>query len=458
MRALGVDLGSTAIKACLWELEPGKTPVSIHRASRELHLQVPRPGWAVQDPQATLQAVRELLAEMPEYQALGFSAAMHGLLPLCETGQPIDMAISWADQRSWEEAELLQQEHPDWAERSGTPIHPMAWPAKLLWWSKHETPPTCWVGLKEWVVAQLAGLEKPPWMDRSMASATGLYQGNDWSEEILRKCGVMRRQLADVIEPDQVLPEFPTRTVLGGGDGPLSHLGTGALRPDQACLSIGTSGALRMVCGPEAKTDGGKLFRYYLADQRWVRGGAISNGSLVLDWVRGLQGLTPQAMLEEIAKVPPGSEGLVALPYLMGERSPIWDARARGALVGLSVQHTQSHIARAMLEGVIFALRQVAECLQKASEIRVTGGLSRSPVWLQMLADGLNQPVLAMAESEAGALGAAQLAAGFLAEPEVLARYQPRNPGAYERAYATYRQLYPALRPILHRDADTSGG
>lgn len=450
MRVLGVDLGSTAIKACLWDLEPGSKPVPLQRASRELHLQVPHPGWAVQDPQATLQAVRELLAEITDYEALGFCSAMHSLLPLCETGQPLGMAISWADQRSWAEAEELQKSEPHWAELSGTPLHPMAWPAKLLWWRRHQPAPAYWVGLKEWVVSQLAGLPRPPWMDRSMASATGLYAASDWSPQLLQRCGVERAQLPQVIEPDQPLPEFSRKTVLGAGDGPLSHLGTAAIRPDQACLSIGTSGALRMVCAADASTEQGKLFRYYLSKDRWVRGGAISNGSLVLDWVRGLQGLTPQAMLDEVAKIPAGCQGLVALPYLMGERSPIWDARARGALVGLSVEHTQTHIARAMLEGVIFALRQVSESLQRASEIRVTGGLSRSPVWLQMLADGLAQPVLAMAEGEAGALGAAQLAAGFAVEPEMLARYHPLDPAPYERAYAIYRQLYPALRESMH--------
>jgi gluconokinase len=451
MRALGVDLGSTAIKACLWDLQPGRPPVALARASRELPLQVPREGWAVQDPQATLQAVRQLLAELPDYQALGFSSAMHALLPLCETGQPVDLAISWADQRSWQEAEELKRSVPHWAEQTGTPLHPMAWPAKLLWWRKHQQPPVFWVGLKEWIVSQLAELPRPPWMDRSLASATGLYAENDWCDEILTACGLERAQLPKVIEPDQPLPEFSKRTVLGGGDGPLSHLGTGALRPDQACLSIGTSGALRMTCEPRASSQDGKLFRYYLSEQRWVRGGAISNGSLVLDWVRGLQGVSPEQLLRQVEAIPPGCEGLVALPYLMGERSPIWDARARGALVGLSVQHTQAHIARAMLEGVVFALRQVSESLQRASEIRVTGGLSRSPVWLQMLADGLNQPVLAMAEGEAAALGAAQLAAGVTVEPEILARYAPRNPQSYESSYAIYQQLYPALQSVMHQ-------
>jgi len=450
MRALGVDLGSTSIKACLWELEAGKAPVGLARASRELHLQVPQAGWAVQDPIATLQAVRELLAEMPPYEALGFSSAMHGLLPLCYTGQPLGMALSWADQRSWAEADELQKEYPQWAERCGTPIHPMAWPAKLLWWRKHEQPVSYWVGMKEWVVSQLAGLDRPLWMDRSLASATGLYAGNGWSEELLARVGVRAEQLPEVIEPDQALSEFPIRTVLGAGDGPLSHLGTGALRPDQACLSIGTSGALRMVCGPQDSTHEGKLFRYYLSGGRWVRGGAISNGSLVLDWLRSLQGLTPEALLQSVARIEPGSEGLVALPYLMGERSPIWDARARGALVGLTVKHTQAHIARAMLEGVIFALRQVSQSLHKSSEIRVTGGLSRSPIWLQMLADGLGQTVLAMAEGEAGALGAAQLASGITVAPEILARYEPDNHGAYEHAFAVYCQLYPALREAMH--------
>jgi len=457
MRALGVDLGSTSIKACLWDLEEGKAPVGIARASRELHLQVPQAGWAVQDPLATLQAVRELLAEMPAYEALGFSSAMHGLLPLCETGQPLGMAISWADQRSWAEAEELHKENPEWAERCGTPLHPMAWPAKLLWWRKHEQPVAYWVGLKEWVVSQLAGLDRPPWMDRSLASATGLYASTGWDEPMLRRVGISAAQLPEVIEPDLPLSQFPRRTVLGAGDGPLSHLGTGALRPDQACLSIGTSGALRMVCGAGDSTHQGKLFRYYLSAGRWVRGGAISNGSLVLDWLRSLQGLTPEELLQSVAQIPPGAEGLVALPYLMGERSPIWDARARGALVGLTVKHSQAHIARAMLEGVVFALRQVSESLEHASEIRVTGGLSRSPVWLQMLADGLGQSVLAMAEGEAGALGAAQLAAGITVSPEVLARYEPVNHAAYDHAYAIYGQLYPALRAVMHGQVNAKG-
>jgi len=460
LRALGLDLGSTSIKGCLWQLVPGRPPRLIQQASRPSGLGVPQAGWAVHDPHQVLSAARAILEELPTYDCLGFSSAMHSLLPLCETGQPLMAALSWADQRAWKEADELASapQAPAWAERTGTPIHPMGWPAKWLWLRRQGLNPCRVVGLKEWVVAQLAGLDLPPWMDRSLASATGLYTAQGWDEELLERVGLHAHRLPQVIEPDQPLPQFSRRVVLGAGDGPLSQLGVGAVDPDQACLSIGTSGALRQMCSATAATEGGRWFRYYLSRQRWVRGGAISNGSLVLDWLCRLQGSNPEAMLNSIEGIPPGSDGLVALPYLVGERSPHWDARARGVYLGLSLQHGPAHLARAMLEGVIFALQQVYDGLSTVEEIRATGGMSRSPVWMQMLADALGRPVLSTSESEAGALGAALLAAGIEVVPEVLQRFTPRpeHREAYARAYATYRELYPALRQIMHAQLSCS--
>ncbi|HXE73128.1 MAG TPA: FGGY family carbohydrate kinase, partial [Candidatus Nitrosotenuis sp.] len=347
MYSLGIDVGSSAVKACLYRVAPGAAPEELARAAAFRPLRVPRPGWVEQDADEVVAAVLEVLASVleqagqPRPLVLGLATAMHSLLVLDRQGRPTGPALTWADQRSARQAERLRTlfPGPSLAVRTGTPLAAMAWPARLLWLKEQAPylldPSHRLASLKEYVVSRLAGL--PPgrnFMDLSSASATGMYNilEGSWDGELLQLVGLSAEQLPEVLPTTFILPASglgallppDSRLVLGGGDGPLSNLGVGALGPEVAALSLGTSGALRVARRGPARQGQGGTFCYHLVEEIWVVGGALSNGGVVLEWLgRGL-GLSLEALLEEAAAVPWGAGGVVALPYLAGERTPHW--------------------------------------------------------------------------------------------------------------------------------------
>jgi gluconokinase len=205
-------------------------------------------------------------------------------------------------------------------------------------------------------------------------------------------------------------------------------VGTGAVQPGVAGLSIGTSGAIRMVV-PEPRTDpDGRLFCYALTDDAWVVGGAVSNGGVAARWAGGVfgparDGDTSDAELMALAaSVPPGSDGLVALPYLLAERAPLWDPSLTGAFLGMRHSHTRGHFVRAVIEGVASQLAVITDGLERlhpVHSVRATGGVFRSPVWRDVVAGALARPLTVTGGAEGSALGAAAL--GLLA--------LGRNPG-----------------------------
>ncbi len=273
------------------------------------------------------------------------------------------------------------------------------------------------------------------------------------------------------------------RVVLGAGDGVLSTLGTGVVRPGQSTTMIGSSGAARVVAfGPGGRDKLCRTWSYPLADDLWILGGAENSGGLVVEWVMGmiyrdLAGATSAgadayvALMADAAKARPGSDGLLFLPYLFGERAPIWNEDARGAFIGLSARHTRANLARATLEGTIYALYTVLEALDEQAgpieEVRVSGGYVRSPLWLQIQADLFGKRLLVPANFEGSALGAAilgqyalgqidSLAAGAARvgtsgvvepDPDAVQAYRAVVP-LYKQAYAGLTELFTALRGI----------
>ena len=207
--------------------------------------------------------------------------------------------------------------------------------------------------------------------------------------------------------------------ILGATDGVLSSLGAGAFEQGQVTSMIGTSGACRMAASqPDLSDPHQRLWSYPLTDKIWIRGGAMTNGGLVTQWFADnffKEESDPLAsMLKEAAKVEPGAGGVIFLPYLYGERSPIYDEHARGVFFGLHGSHTRAHMARAALEGVIFALATIFELLRdsvdQVKEVRATGGYVRSPLSLQIQADIFNFPVSVPENYEGSSIGAAALA------------------------------------------------
>jgi gluconokinase len=258
--------------------------------------------------------------------------------------------------------------------------------------------------------------------------------------------------------------------VAGAGDGPLANLGVGAVRPGVAACSIGTSGALRLMVQRPAVDDRRRVFCYALAPERWIVGGAINNGGVVLQWAGEALapdlGDHPERELTELAaSVPPGSEGLIMLPYLLSERAPHWSPLPRGAYVGLTRHHRREHLVRAALEGVCQQLALVLASMRDAGnevrEVRATGGFARSELWRRMLAAALGMPVGFPANREGSAFGAALLGmealglvesidvAADLVEIAAVVEPDPGEAAAYAELRPTFAALYDSLEPAF---------
>lgn len=483
---LGVDVGTTSAKATAFDADGRQHGHGEHGYP----LQEPSPGAAVQDPQAvvdaTLAAVRDAAAAArdagADVAALSLSAAMHGLVALDARDRPLTPLITWADTRAAEQAERLRASHPELHGRTGTPLHPMAPLAKLCWLRERE-PDTFagahrFVGVKELVLRALCG----EWaLDHSVASGTGLMaiRALDWDAEALELAGVRADQLAPLVEAKQLLDltadiglgaDVPV--MAGAGDGPLANLGVGAVRPGVAAVSIGTSGALRVMVEQPTTDPAGRVFCYALTPGRWAVGGAINNGGVVLQWAA--DALAPdlgehaeEELLALAAEVPAGSDGLLMLPYLLSERAPHWSALPRGAYVGLTRAHGRGHLIRAAIEGVCQQLALVAASVRDAGnelrEVRATGGFARSPLWRQMLTDVLGQEVGFPAGHEGSGFGAALLGMEALGLIDTIERAavlvsleERRQPDAeaaasYAGLLPVFASLYDALAPAFRR-------
>jgi gluconokinase len=485
---LGVDIGTTSAKA-----------VAFDAAGRELGsggaaypLLEPEPAQAVQDPAAVLEgmlaAIRAAVAAAREngvrIAALSLSSALHSLVALDGGGRPLTAIVTWGDMRSAEQADRLRAEHPELHDRTGAPLHPQTPLTKLVWFAECE-PATFaaarrWVGIKELALARLTGA----WaVDHSIASGTGLLnlERLDWDPEALALAGIDRDRLAPLVPTTERLSlsadaaaavglEAGLPVIAGAGDGPLANLGVGAVRPGVAACSIGTSAALRLMVARPAVDPQRRAFCYALAPERWVVGGAINNGGVVLQWAGEALapdlGEHPEAQLLALAaEVPAGSAGLIMLPYLLSERAPHWSAHARGAYVGLTRHHRRGHLVRAALEGVCQQLALVLAAMREAGnevrEIRATGGFARSALWRQMLADVLGTAVGFPAGHEGSAFGAALLGmqalgivesidlAGELVRIDEVLEPDPAAAATYAALLPIFAGLYDELGPAF---------
>ena len=501
---VGLDVGTTGVKAVAF------APAASWRrmAIREYPLLQPRPGWQEQDPEAILAATADALAECvaaadgARVIAIAVSSAMHGLIALDAAKRPLTPLVTWADARARDEAKALRDsgEAAGLHRASGAPVHSMTPLTKLMWFSRHD-PATCaaarwWVGLKDYLLWRLTGTLVT---ELSSASGTGLLDmaARAWSPAAMTIASVAPEQLPPILPTTATLGLSATAAqriglpagtpvVVGAADGPLGNLGTGAIEPGVAGLSLGTSGAIRMAVAEPRLDEHGTLFCYALTDSMWIVGGAVSNGGIVIRWAAhslapdlGGAGseLTPdEAVLELAARVPAGCDGLVMVPYLLAERAPLWDPAVPGAYLGLRQAHTRAHLVRAAVEGVCLQLRVVLDQLDRLEpvrSVRVTGGAFRSPLWREVMAATLDRPLHAAGDAEGTALGAAALGlfaldrapgladAVALLSPSAESESPPTIAardlvGTYDRLRASVPDLLASLAPVgelLARDA-----
>jgi gluconokinase len=484
---IGVDAGTTSVKATAFAVDG----TDVAHTEVGYPLDEPHPGWAEQDPALVAQAVTEAIRGAAEaadaaghtVRGLSISSAMHGLVTLDADDEPLTALMTWGDTRAFEQAERLKRDHPELHGRTGTPLHPMAPLAKLCW-LREEEPETFaaaarFVGVKELVLHRLTG----EWaVDHSVASGTGLFhiRSLEWDAMALEIAGVAGHQLARLVPAKEQFALTATDTglpagtpvVAGAGDGPLANLGVGAVRPGVAAVSIGTSGALRVMVEHPTTDPAGRAFCYALTPGRWAVGGAINNGGVVLQWAG--EALAPdlgehaeEELMALAAGIPAGSEGLIMLPYLLSERAPHWSALPRGAYVGLTRGHGRAHLIRAAIEGVCqqlaLVLASVREAGNEVTEIRATGGFARSELWRQILTDALGVTVSFPAGHEGSGFGAALLgmeALGMVDSIDHAAdlvtideRVQPGEEAsaAYAELLPIFASLHDALAPAFRR-------
>jgi gluconokinase len=305
--------------------------------------------------------------------------------------------------------------------RTGCFLHPAYWPSKLLRLSRDGMQPARIVSFADYLFLQLTGELRTT---VSMASGTGLFDPNrlDWDEETLAACGVEREQLPPIAD-EPVSGCFP-----GLGDGACSNVGVGAVTRARAALTIGTSGAARVIYGADRAEPQPGLFLYRLDAARFCEGGALSDGGNLHAWLRWtLQDFDSV----DLAERPAAGHGLVFLPFLGGERSLGWDASRRGVISGLSFATTPVDLAQAALEGVCYRFAAVLEAIGLIDSVVVTGGaLLANPAWVQILADVLGRPLEVSAATEGSARGAALVALerlGCTSSPAPVARVvEPR--------------------------------
>jgi len=441
---IGMDIGTTSTKAVLYDLKGNV----IDHTSHSYELYRDATGMAEQEPEEILEAVtlglRKVIHSInwqkDKLKAVSFSSANQSLIALDENYQPLTRIITWGDTRAAAAAEKIKESDKgqELYERTGTPIHPMSLLCKISW-LKEDVPEVYhkaayYCGIKEYVLYRLFGIWQ---MDVSVASCTGMYNIFElqWDRKALALAGVKEEQLPKVVDAYEqfsgMKKEYTKITgcpqdvtfVQGAFDGALSNLGVNAIDKGVVAVTIGTSGAIRMVSDHPVIDPKGRIFCYALTKELWVIGGPVNNGGVVFSWARDnlfdaekstadlLQKDSYDLLTEIAARVPAGSDGLLFHPFLGGERAPIWDANARGSFFGLTQMHTRAHMVRAVLEGIVYNLYTVLLALEEVvgqpESILATGGFARSKLWRQMLSDVFERPVTIPQAFESSCLGAA---------------------------------------------------
>ena len=447
-RILAVDVGSSSVRAALHDEVGDHVPETETKLDYEIDYSAD--GGAVKDAgqlfDLVVRAVDRTLSRVGEdtgdIRGVAFSTFWHAVLGLDRNGNPTTPVLTWADRRAADAARELRERLDEQTvhRETGCVLHSSYLPAKLLWLSRADPEAfeksTSWVSPGEYFHGKFFGQGKVT-VGNSMASATGLFEQNEkrWYGSILDGLPIEESQLSSISdEPlrglrDEWAKRWPALKDVpwfpAAGDGACSNVGCGATRHEQLALMVGTSGALRSLwkAGSVEIPDGPWCYR---ADgQRFVMGGALSNGGNLVGWLQDTMRLPKlEEAEEELDRMEPDSHGLTFLPLLAGERGPSWADRANGTIVGLSMSTTPVEILRAAMESVALRFALIARTLEEASPegkevIATGGGLLGSPAWTRIMADCLGRPVTLSGVEEASSRGAALLALDALGELEI---------------------------------------
>ncbi|OMP75104.1 MULTISPECIES: gluconokinase [unclassified Chitinophaga] len=441
-----IELGTNGIRVFAYDLR-GCIIGSMKGFYPTFHAE---PDHSEQDPEqifiTTLYVLKNILNEYihpKKYKvaSICFCASMHSVLAVDKNGNPIGNAITWADNRAKKEAQELRDSQlgKKLYELTGTPIHPMSPLVKIAWIRNRDAErfrlTSKFLSIKSYVIHQLTGEYM---IDYSIASATGLLNIHtvQWEDDALQYAGITANQLAMLVPvftkagklknayQQSLRLSAETKILIGSSDGCLATLGDGIVKGEEkASITIEDSGAVR-VMGPNIlKDEQMRFFNYLLTDNCYVSGGPTNNGGNIFEWFTRQFGefTNPfdmensiQQLMEEAANVPTGSDGLLFLPYLLGERAPIWNANARGAYFGLNIKHERRHFIRATIEGILYEIYSIGKTLseqQTINSLSVNGSFGTIPFCSQLIADIFSKPVQVRQQFHSVSFGAYLLSA-----------------------------------------------
>jgi gluconokinase len=489
---IGIDLGTSSVKAIAFDANMHE----ISSAAQSIESRHDDAGAAEQDPPTVYQAATGTLSQVAQQarrqgysiERVGLSAAMHSLLPVGADGNCLAPASTWMDLRAREEAHSLWNTAAGKSlyKRTGTPLHPMTPLSKLMWMRKHQPKvfqeAAKFVSLKEWIWHEWFG----EWcVDASIASAMGLYNLREgtWDAEALSLAGISADKLSRIVPTTSIKEgvreqrlmqsgiEPQTRFVIGASDGVLANLSAGAIGSDRMAITIGTSCAVRTGSSKPVTNIPTRSFCYVLDANRFIVGGPSNSGGIVLDWLynsvlsRNQADHDPQrfaAMLSAAEQVQ--INDLLCLPYVAGERAPLWEADVKGVFFGLQLHHTGPHLMRAAIEGIILNAYWIATGLLEKLErpaLLIASGKVLETEWIrQLTADVFGIPVGFQGAVDASVLGAAllaKIATGVVtwetishqAESAYGSIKQPGNQQAYQDKFQQYRKLCNLLLPAF---------
>jgi xylulokinase len=487
---LGIDVSTTGVKALVID---GDGAI-VDSFTTPLQLSNPRPLWSEQHPrdwwQAAVNSIQRVLARKSrdEIAAVGLTGQMHGLVLLDDAGEVLRPAILWNDQRCGDECDEIRARvgKDRLVHVSGNDALTGFTAPKILWVRNHE--PETYARVRHVLLPKdylRYQLTHEFGMDKADGSGTLLFdlEQRDWSSEVLNALEIPASWLPPTFEGPEITGRITREAaettglregvavVAGGGDQAAQAVGVGAIRPGVLAVTMGTSGVVFAATETPLIESQGRLHAFcHAAPSRWHLMGVMLSAAGSLQWYR--DALYPNVSFEELVNeaggVSAGSDGLLFLPYLCGERTPHPDPHARGSWVGLTNRHTRAHLTRAVLEGVAFGLKDIFSLMQdvgmrEIDQVRVSGGGAKSTLWRQILADVLESELATVNTTEGAAYGAALLAgvaAGVWPDVDtacaqtirVSDRITPNatNTACYEELYSQYQSLYPALRSVSH--------
>ena len=485
---IGIDLGTGSAKA----IAMGHTGVVIETAQVSYPTLHPKQNYQEQAPemiwQAFVKCISRITASLKKSpQAISLSSAMHSVIPVDKNGNALMNMIIWADNRSAANATRihLSSVSQQIYEQSGAPIHAMTPMCKIQWLKEHEPDlfkkTSKFISIKEYVWFKLFQVFE---VDYSIASATGLMniEKLSWNDPSLEVAGINDAHLSTLVNTDYTractdkslcnqlgvvegMPFF-----IGASDGCLANVGSFATEEGYMALTIGTSGAVRVARKKPMLNFNAMTFNYRLDEQTYISGGPTNNGGVTLKWYaenllgKKLESAKDYALLfEALDKSEPGAEGLIFLPYVLGERAPIWNSDACGSFFGIRGHHQQGHFTRAVIEGISMAMYDIAHNMTETGlsikAIHVSGGFVHSGEWLQILANLFDTKICLINTADASAIGAALLAMknlGLIADyqslkPKEVKEFLPQkeHTSAYKELFLRYRSLYEKVAPLM---------